>query len=58
MAKTLRKNNKGKDLPRYPVVVGYEKEFKLKYAKQLGVAINNIITYLNDLNPSSNTGIN
>jgi hypothetical protein len=57
VAKTLKKHNHGKDLPRYKVVVGYEKDFKMAYAKHLGTAITTVIEKLNDTNPSPDTGI-
>jgi len=58
MAKTLKIHSKGKDLPRYGVVVGYEKEFKMEYVKELGLAITKIIKCLNDPHSISDTGIN
>lgn len=31
----MKKHSHGKDLPRYKVIVAYEKEFKMQYAKML-----------------------
>lgn len=58
MVKTPKKHSKGKDLPRYSVVLGYEKAFKKQYAKFLGETIIEILAFLssNDTNTSANTG--